>query len=90
MSVLQPSASALKQAKKSVKAKQTVVVVAGVPASPVVPEPARLTTEEVMEVEMEVDDSNDAGIYQATLAFRGKEVQPAIYLDENFFYNWAA
>ena len=37
---------------------------------------------------MEVDNSTDAGTYQASLACRGTEEQPALYLDESFFYNW--
>ena len=39
-------------------------------------------------VEMEMDDSTDAGTYQASLAFMGTEEQPALYPDESFFYNW--
>ena len=37
---------------------------------------------------MEVDDSNNAGIYQATLAIRRQQSQPAVYLDDSYFYNW--
>ena len=57
-------------------------------ATPSVPQPIKLTIEEVIVVEMEVDNSNDAGTYQAYLDFRGTEEQPALYLDENMFYNW--
>ena len=37
---------------------------------------------------MEVDDSTDTGTYQASLAFRGTNEQPALYLDESLFYTW--
>ena len=37
---------------------------------------------------MELNDTTDAGTYQASLAFRGTDEQPALHLDENFFYNW--
>ena len=71
--------SAPKQAKRSVKEKHT---------APVVSEPARLTTEEVKAVEMEVDDTTDTGINQASLDIRGQENQPAKFTDESLFYNW--
>ena len=51
-------------------------------------QPIKLTIEEVIVVEMDVDDSNEAGKYQANLAFRGTEVHSALYLDDNMFYNW--
>ena len=74
------------------KVKQTapVIVVAEVDATPAMPEHARLTADEVMMVEMEMEDTSDAGIYQASLVVvsRGQELQPAMYLDECFFYNW--
>ena len=38
---------------------------------PAVAQPIKLTIEEVIVVEMDVDDSSEAGNYQATLAFRG-------------------
>ena len=51
-------------------------------------QPIKLTIEEVIVVEMDVDDSSEAGNYQATLAFRGTEEQPDLYLHETMFYNW--
>ena len=36
-----------------------------------------------MTAKMELDDSKDAGTYQASLFLRGTEEQPALYLDES-------
>ena len=65
-----------------------VILVAEAPASQVVPETARLTTEDVLVVEMEEEDTTDAGIYQDILDIRGQEKQPAKFMDESLFYNW--
>ena len=75
--------SAPKLARRTDKEKQTVPIIQSAEevVTPAVPQPMKLTTVEVMKVKMEVDNSNDAGIYQATLAIRGKK-------DENYFYNW--
>ena len=39
-------------------------------------------------VEMELDDTTDAGIHQASLNIRVQEKQPAKFMDECLFYNW--
>ena len=65
------------QARRSSKDKLTAHVTpeAEIPA---VPAPARLTTKEVIAVEMEikVEDNINTGIYKASLDVRGQEKQP--------------
>ena len=68
-----PADSAPKHAKRSFKNKQTI---------------PRLTTEEVLAVEMEVHETTNTGIYQSSLGIRGQEKQPVKFQDESMFYNW--
>ena len=56
--------------------------------TPAVSQPIALTVVKIMDVKKDLEDSSSAGQHQATLAYRGTEVQPDGFLDEDFFYNW--
>ena len=67
------------------KAPVIIIQTAKKVTTPAVAQPIKLTIKEVIEVEMEVDGSNEAGNYHTSLAVRETKEQPALYQDENMF-----